>query len=286
LSKQSVTSKLIDLICRDREPICQLAVMQLVETMNKTCSECQADRRVLLLDPLCNGRFYLSLLVEASLPINALPRDCYKIRLEEIKKILLGKPVPVPTSDSVIKLKDFLRILADITGDKETYKKIGEVRRRDDLIAICRELLSKLKSKVSLGDSLTNNFLCIIYSGDTPIICLIDFERRIVYVNLQYRKPFLSILRELSTLLLRDYGLHGDVLESSMGNTYLEIEIDTNFDHSSLESYGFSGLVSILARNGKKILLIRVMENGSPVLSYSKILDIIRFIGEKHGEKQ
>jgi len=279
VASEKFLDKLIKLICGDNENVvCRIAMSQLVQTMNKTCSECQADRRVLLLDPLCFGRFYLSLLIESSLSLEDIPKDCYKIRLEEIKKVFQGKPVPVPTSDAVIKLRDALRILVTISKDKGLKKRIREPLDSGGLFEVLNDLFVKLPMKTSFVHD-SNIFLAILHTSEEPLICMFDLDKRIAYINLKNRVPTLETIGLYVDLLLKDSGLSGRIIDSPLGNQYIQITIPHSFDASILKKINPHVGLAIQDLDDKKILSVRIVEDDAVVLSFSELYALFRKIG-------
>ena len=284
MSVEEKIEKLSKLICGDSSnPVCRIAVHQLVKTMEKTCNECQADRRVLLLDPLCYGRFYLSLLIEASLPASHIPKDCYEIRLEEIKKVLGGRPVAIPCSDSVIRLKDFLMVLAEITRSRTVKRTLPNIQQQGQLRKTLLDLLSKKSVNATYVEGKRKIFI-FIDTGKQPVLCIADLERRTVLVNPDSRLPRVDDLEPLIDLLMKKFGLEGTLHRSISGNIYLQVSFEQNVKPSTLRDFRENLGVALINRaDGTKILSIRIVENNTTTLSYSEILRLIKLLAGGYG---
>jgi len=270
------TQKLIDLICGDDGgSVCILAISQLVSTMEKTCEECMKDRKTLLLDPLCKDRFYLSLLIEAEVSSDEIPKDCYRMRLEEVKKLLNGKAVPLSVHDATIKVKDFIKILAGVVKIKGLSKKIHDASQKSELISIMKSILEKADN-IDHTD-ISNKTIIIVYQNK-PIVNVIDFSRRIAHVNLEIRRPDIDTLRGLTDLLMRRYEISGKFHESLIGNVYLQLDIVNNLDISVITRILSDVGVAILDRKNKKVLSVKVVEEGDVVVTFSQIVELIRYL--------
>ncbi|MEX0568603.1 MAG: hypothetical protein Q6363_005510 [Candidatus Njordarchaeota archaeon] len=270
------TQKLIDLICGDDGgSVCILAISQLVSTMEKTCEECMKDRKTLLLDPLCKDRFYLSLLIEAEVSSDEIPKDCYRMRLEEVKKLLNGKAVPLSVHDATIKVKDFIKILAGVVKIKGLSKKIHDASQKSELISIMKSILEKADN-IDHTD-ISNKTIIIVYQNK-PIVNVIDFSRRIAHVNLEIRRPDIDTLRGLTDLLMRRYEISGKFHESLIGNVYLQLDIVNNLDISVIKRILSDVGVAILDRKNKKVLSVKVVEEGDVVVTFSQIVELIRYL--------
>jgi len=271
--------KLSRLICESEESkICRLAITQLVETMNEICQKCMADRRMLVLDPLCKNRFYLSLLVESGVPKGEYPIDCYEIRLEEIRKVLAGRPSPVPVKDAVIRLDDFIEILYKVCGLRISRKQL----RVADSEKI-RELLFKVaegRKNIALSSSDGKIYVVIKIKGKV-MVNLLDLDNKIAYVNLEERMVDLKSVRGLIETLLGMYKLEGNIFSTPTGGLYIRVSPSRNISKEELDDI----LVGIdyVVGDEDKVIFIKIAEFEKPVVSYSDLITIIGGLGR--GEK-
>lgn len=282
MAENEKSQKLIDLICGESGGgVCRLAVNQLVLTMEKTCEMCMRDRRILVLDPLCRDRFYLSLLIEAGVSADEIPKDCYNMRLEEIRKLLDGRMVPLSVHDAVMRIKDFIKILVRVFRVRGLSKKIRGASQKNELMEILRSIVEKTRN---IGCREMDDKTIVVVYRNKPIINVIDFSRRIVYVNLDERRPDADLLRGLIDLLINKYGVSGRLYESVTGNIYLQLDISDNLDVVKTKNVLRGIGVAILDNNNKKILSVRIVEEGDVAVTFSQIVDLIRLMTGMSGE--
>lgn len=281
MTENEKAQKLVALICgKSGRSVCKLAVDQLVSTMEKTCEMCMRDRRLLVLDPLCKDRFYLSLLIEAGVDANEIPKDCYEMRLEEIKKLLDGRMVPLSVHDAVMRIKDFIKTLVRVCKVKGLSKKIRNVSQKNGVVEILESIIEKTKN-IDFKE-LDDKAIVVVYR-DKPIINVIDFSRRIAYVNLVERRPDIDLLGGLIDLLTSRYGISGRLYESVIGNIYLQLEISDNINVAKLKNILQNVGVAILDNN-KKILSVKIVEEGDVIVTFSQIVDLIGLVsGDSDG---
>ena len=270
-----VIERLISLVCGDESSdVCSVAVRQLAMTMNDTCSECMADRKTIVLDPLCRGRFYLSLLIEAGVSFENIPRDCYEMRLDEISKIIAGRPVPVSTADSVIMLKDFMKILAKISGSKSLARKVEATEDPVKLMGLLGELLRRSNIDAEYAEA-DGHVVLVIFAPERPIICMLNRERMVAYVDLRMRRPSTDILSILVDILLRRYRLRGKIYVSSIGNAYLQLRLGENADIMAIKRTFPDLGMAILDSSSERTLSVRIVEEGNVVLCFAELLKLI-----------
>ncbi|MCR8454186.1 MAG: hypothetical protein NDP13_04260 [Crenarchaeota archaeon] len=280
MKEDKLVSKLATIICGERATdACELMVSKLVATMQEACPRCMSDRGRLILNPMCNNRFYLSLLVEAGIPKTDYPADCYKIRLDEIQRILAGKPNPIPMKDVVVKLNDFLQVLFSVYK-LDVSKKRVEGHDTDKIV----DILSKIADEhehVYFSRSHDKAYLLVKVKGKELIINLVDLARQIAYVDLKERHVFIDSINELVKLLFQAFGLKGSTQLTPTGNLYLEIELPSNIDMKTLSEI-LLGLDYSIITNGKNIARIRVVELGRSLIKYGELIEIFRGIAGAH----
>ena len=278
MPKNAKANRLANFICGENaSDICRLAIAQLVETMEETCRRCMGDRRTLILDPLCKNRFYLSLLVEAGVPKTEYPLDCYTIRLEETRKVLEGRPNPLPVKDAVIRLGDFIKILSKayrLKIPKEQIKVSDPEKIKELLVGIASE-----RKNIYLSTSDKKLYL-LVETKKGLLINLLDLDLKIAYVNLKERLIEIDSIDKFFESLLQIYNLQGEIYATPPNNIYLKIELQGNIEKEKLDDL-LVGLDYMVRGEKKKFLLVRIAELGRPIISYEEIFDLIRSIRGK-----
>ena len=275
------TEKLIRLVCGEKpRDVCVLTIQQLVRTMEHTCSVCQADRKYVLLDPQCKDRFYLSLLVEAGVPYNEYPLDCYKIRVEEVKKIIQGKPTPVSVVDAVIRLKDFLKAMIDGLDLSASKRKISAIKNVDKLI----EFVQQIPSENNLVKTYVwekKAYLSIIREKSI-ILNLLDFDRDLAYVNLWDRPIRPENVEHAVKHLLDVYGVQGELYTSPTGNIYIKFHVPKE---KLKEVLNREYKLQILeTKESSHILALNIQNFQGETIRYRDLLNFIGSISGAYGE--
>lgn len=275
----SKVEKIINFVCgQDPSDVCVLTIQQLVRTMEQTCAQCQADRKYVLLDPQCKDRFYLSLLVEAGVPYNEYPTDCYKIRLEEIKKVLQGKPTPVPVVDAVVRLKDFIKLLAEIYKSGVSKRKISSTKTAEKMIDIIKEI-AESSEKIYYWGWNRKIYLTIKTNGNI-MVNLLDIDKDIAYVNLYERPVRRENLRQVIEHLFSVLGVDGEVYSSPTGNIYIRFEIESKEKVSKIKSVENIEMRVTNPTGGKHKIMINVLNPHGGTIRYKELLDILAHLGE------
>ncbi|MHC1590875.1 MAG: hypothetical protein ACXQS8_02215, partial [Candidatus Helarchaeales archaeon] len=92
---------------------------EFLELMRQKCENCMKYRIECALQPHCENRKYINVLVNLGVKHGDLPAFCYTQHKRNIENYLKGKPFIVKVEDSKIYLKDFLEII----GEKKLIKK-------------------------------------------------------------------------------------------------------------------------------------------------------------------
>lgn len=274
MQEDTLVNKLKNIICGEHVTnVCELTVSKLVATMQEACTRCMSDRSKLILNPMCKGRFYLSLLVEAGIPKTELPADCYKVRLDEIQKILAGKPNPLPVKDAVIKLSDFLRTFSTVFKLGTLEKQMSDLDPEKIVSTLSK--IVKEREDISFSGGNTKAYLLIRVKKEDLVINLLDLARQIAYINLDERHLDIDFMDGLSSVLLQACNLQGRGHLTPTGNFYLEIELPSNIDAKILGDI-FKGLDYTTIVDGKRILRVKIVELGRPVVSYGELIKIFK----------
>ena len=115
-----------------------------------------------------------------------------------------------------------------------------------------------------------------------PILCIADFDRRVVLVNPSERRPDTDDLEHVLGIYLHNFGLEGILYSSPFGNTYLQIETNKKraLNISRIQNFNQNvGIAIMKPNNGQPIVSIRIVEDGKVVMNYSEIATLMSILG-------
>jgi len=92
---------------------------EFLELMRQKCENCMKYRIECALQPHCENRKYINVLIDLQVKPGDLPAFCYTQHKRNIENYLKGKPYIVEVEDSKLYLMDFLELL----GEKKKKKK-------------------------------------------------------------------------------------------------------------------------------------------------------------------
>jgi len=167
-----------------------------MEHFKTKCQECQRDRMVCSLSPMCFRRHYMNLLIKAGAEFEELPPFCYSQQLSNIQRFLQKKRTLYPATDSIIYLRDFLK-LAFEADSKQLLKFFEKI----DTAGAAR-LLQKMRERekaLNLRFRLTNNY-CLLALEE--VIFLLDIRENLAKIDPRREEIF---FRETFFLLLELY---------------------------------------------------------------------------------
>lgn len=182
----------------------------------KKCADCQYDRMICAISPMCFRRYFLTILMKNGVVFGdkELPAFCYSQHLSNIQRYLAGKRTLYPPFDSIVFMKDFFELVFP-----KSKKKLIRLLERDDLEKLKDELVDQVEKEkiiISMGD----DFAVLIPPGDVLgpeyNLFFLDFDRR--YVIIDPRKEEIFFKNELKVLLVafsEAYGIHVKSLGSS-----------------------------------------------------------------------
>ena len=188
---------------------------EFLELMRQKCENCMRYRIECALQPHCEHRKYINILIDMKVKPGDLPAFCYTQHKRNIEKYLKGEVYMVDIIDTKIYLSDFLALL----GEKKMVNK--SVDRICDAIEL---KLSRMSEK--FYSNLENNQTYIFIYQEN--LNKIDFETKVVTLNLQ--NEFLESeleLHDVLNLLKSNYDLdsrfsHRNHAETIKSNQFCE----------------------------------------------------------------
>lgn len=274
----------------DSETI-DFTVKILVDAMEKICEECQRDRIRCSLDPMCQERKYLMLLIEAGVPEEEYPQFCYSKKGEEIYRYFFKKTLIVPVRDAVYPIHKLILYL--FPGKKR--KKIGDMVRSRDYKSFADELVDSLSPIWDSVDTkiIGDNLYLVLNKYES--LSIFDFPRDLAYINL-IRRNFESLdeyieiakfLSEINEIKYRFISTHENTVfwrliiprENIEGNgEEKRLEIDSI--KQALKT--ISSYVNIKAENGKlnEVTVLLYDEYEATDKAYMRLRNIIGVIKE------
>jgi len=201
------------------DPRTKFIITQMINTMEKLCEECQADRFRCTFEPLCEDRRWLSLLIEMKIPRRFWPQFCYSRRREEIKNFFNKKSIPTPLIDAIFPLKDFFAIFIKDLKGKVTQSNVDELIQR-----ISADLMKKWGD---LNIIKLSNKKIILLLGTFDLIVILDVVKSQVIVNAS--KIGINTDNELNELLIKLIeGLNLDIkiINPYPGRFYVHVLLD------------------------------------------------------------
>lgn len=263
------------------DPRMKFIITQMINTMEKLCDECQADRFRCTFEPLCEDRRWLSLLIEIKAPRRFWPQFCYSRRREEIKNFLNKKSTPTPLIDAIFPLKDFFTIFIKDFKGKITQSNIDELiqRMRNDLI--------KKWSNVDVIK--LSNKKIILSLGVFDLIVIFDVMKSQVVVNAN--KIGINSddeLNELLVKLINGLDLDVKIVNPYTGRFYIHVLLNKeNVDIENINKICSSLMVNtrIVDFNNKIRLTYEIVsKNGafsSPIYNIKGITNFLKCLKEK-----
>ena len=153
----------------------------MVETMEKICMQCQRDRIRCTLDPMCDERKYLTLLIEAGVPEKEYPQFCYAKKGEEIAKFFMRKTLIVPVRDAVYPI---IRLIEFIFPKKKIFD-VQNMVLQGDLDGFGKEFVSAIRRFwEEISTSIHNKKLFLLLNRYESLT-IFDANRNLAYINLE-----------------------------------------------------------------------------------------------------
>lgn len=216
--------------------------------MHAQCEECMRDRITCALRPFCPEREYLNILIESGAPEKLLPQFCYFNQKKEIMQYLNGKTTLRVVRDAKLPLLDFI----DIICVKKKRKELREALAENNYVAILDTITGYLKSLHGAAVSSLIDHIGVIISKEYNNIIIIDFNKKLVNINLE--RDYITDLRvviETLNMLCDFLGLTCKISKSFGTLTYLETTflVNESIDWSVVKRH-----LSELKRNLKKIV--------------------------------
>ncbi len=169
---------------------------ELLEHFKTKCQECQRDRMVCSLSPMCFRRHYMNLLIKAGAEIEELPQFCYSQQISNVQRFLQKKRTLYPATDSIIYLKDFLKLAFE-----EDSKQLQKFFDKLDTAGAAR-LFQKTRERekdLKMRFRLTNNYCLLAFE---EIVFLLDIRENLAKIDPRREEIF---FRETFFLLLELY---------------------------------------------------------------------------------
>ncbi len=268
------------------EETINFTVRILVDAMEKICAQCQSDRIRCSLDPMCEERKYLMLLIEAGVPEEEYPQFCYAKKGEEIYRYFFKRTLVVPVRDAVYPIHKLIAYLFQ----KKGIKKIGEIVRSKNFNEFSKLLVDNL-SKVwkSVDTWVYNERLYMVLDGYKSLT-IFDFETDLAYINIVNRT--IENIEEylyLTEKLLKINNLHYKLLSAHAGSIYLRIltnhEEEEKVPHLNFEILkkaikNYTSYVHIKEENGRvgEITLLLYDEYEETDTTFSRLKNILMAI--------
>ena len=140
----------------------------LIKRVKDLCfKECQVDRILCTLTPMCTRRFLLKLRIKKGLNMEDLPKFCYSVNKGVIERNFRGKTVIYKPFDSYLYLIDFLDIF--FHGDYRKLNKYISFKNWDSAYKIFDE---RIKNGDSFRYYKSDNYLLIKYEERLHIMFL------------------------------------------------------------------------------------------------------------------
>ncbi|MFX1572616.1 MAG: hypothetical protein ACFFB0_07700 [Promethearchaeota archaeon] len=130
--------------------------------IKKLCfEECERDRIVCTLTPMCSRRFLLKLRIKNGLTIEDLPKFCYSVHKGVIERYFRNKTIVYRPYDSYLYVIDFLDVF--FHGDYRKLNKLINFKKWDDALKIFDDRIHNRNENFNY--ILTDNYL-IFKFGD------------------------------------------------------------------------------------------------------------------------
>jgi len=174
---------------------------ELLEHFKTKCADCMRDRMVCSLSPMCFRRHFINLLIKAGGEPEELPQFCYSQHISNIQRFLQKKRTLYPAADSIIYLKDFLKLAFEAD-----FKQLQKFLDKQDTAGAAR-MLQKMKERdksLSIRFRLTNNY-CLLALDE--VMFLLDLRENIAKIDPRREEIF---FRETFFLLLE---LHSEIYQ-------------------------------------------------------------------------
>ncbi|MGQ4891625.1 MAG: hypothetical protein ACP6IP_03950 [Candidatus Njordarchaeia archaeon] len=263
----------------------------LVDAMEKICEECQKDRIRCSLDPMCQERKYLMLLIEAGVPEEEYPQFCYSKKGEEIYRYFYKKTLIVPVRDAVYPIHKLILYL--FPGKKR--KTIGDMVRSGDYQSFAEELVDSLSPIWDSVDTKIIGSKLYLVLNKYESLSIFDFSRDLAYINL-IRRNFESLEEylEIAKFLCEINGIKYKFVSTHENTIFWRLIIpretlggDGNENKMGLDSIKqslktISSYVSLKAENGKlnEVTILLYDEYEAVEKPYKKLRNIIAVIKE------
>ncbi len=153
------------------------------EFMSAKCKECQDDRLICTVKPLCEKRKWLSLLIKAGVPSKSWPQFCYEKQKQIIEKTINKQKTFYEPEDCTMMLQDFFPLVSQANPTK-----LMKMLENEEYDQLAWTIESVFRSKYTRVLSLNLEDLIIIIADD--IVWYFDVVERYVVLNLNEERLF------------------------------------------------------------------------------------------------
>ncbi|MFX1312832.1 MAG: hypothetical protein ACFFHD_09490 [Promethearchaeota archaeon] len=137
--------------------------------INKLCfEECERDRIVCTLTPMCSRRFLLKLRIKNRLSIEDLPKFCYSVHKGVIERDFRNKTIVYRPYDSYLYVIDFLDVF--FHGDYRKLNKLINFEKWNDVLKIFDDRIKNRNENFNY--ILTDNYLIFKFGDRIHIMFL------------------------------------------------------------------------------------------------------------------
>jgi len=148
----------------------------LTQRVDELCfKECQIDRIACTLQPKCSRRFLLKLRIKNNLPIEDLPKFCYRVQKGVIERDYRNKTVVYKPYDSYLFLVDFVDIF--FHGDFRKLNKYISLKKWDEAFEIFEDRINNRDEHFDyllIGNHLIFKFgdrIHVIFINEKYVLC-------------------------------------------------------------------------------------------------------------------
>ncbi len=143
----------------------------LIKRINKLCfEECQIDRIMCTLTPLCRTRYLLKLRIKNGLKLEDLPKYCYSIQKNIVMRDFRNKTIIYKPYDAYLYTIDFLDIF--FHGDYRKLNKFISFKNWDDAIKIFEDRINKRNENFQYYLTYNQNYLIFKFDDRIHVICV------------------------------------------------------------------------------------------------------------------
>lgn len=164
------------------------------------CRDCQYDRMICAINPMCARRYFLTLLIKNGVQPGDedLPAFCYSQHISNLQRYIAGKRTLYPPFDSIIFLDDFFKLILP-----KDYRKLNRLLDKENLRGF-KDALNEVMRRERIIISWTGTRFAVLippgdFLGPEDNIFFLDLDHR--YVIIDPRREEIFFKRELKTLL-------------------------------------------------------------------------------------